>query len=268
MVGNRRGVWRWVWCWLSVLAAGCGQGAMLTPITVSPSSTLPGYTHTPPTITPILRVLRTPSLAATVAHMATLNPSLTPQPLTLDPPTCHETPVGSLWCLGLVRNSLALPVETVIVRIYLVTFDGNALSQNDTLIARSALRPGESAPYGVLFDHIPGGYAGPVAALLSANPANNLDARSIVLDIRALKGEPHEAVYHLSGQATNVTARPVQAIMLVVTLFDSAGRVTGYRQVSLKQPVPSGASVSFELDVIPQGTGTTRYEVACEGQPG
>ncbi len=270
MVGNIRNgqftgrvAWRWLWCWLSVMAAGCGQNNTLTPITVSVPPTLLGYTHIPPTLTPMLRVLRTPSLAATVARMATV---LTPQPLTLDPPTCHETSVGSLWCFGLVRNTLSAAVESISLRVYLVTADGTALVQGDCLLARQLLRPGDSAPYAVLFNSVPSGIAGAVAVLLSANTSVNSDARLIVLDIGHLRGEVHdESIYHLSGQITNSSAIAIHGVALIATLFDKAGLITGFRQIKIEQTIPPNASIPFEFDVIPQGIGTVRYEVAADG---
>ncbi len=247
--------------------AGCsapGTGSMPN---AQPLATLPGYTHIPATLTPILRILRTPSLGVTAIRSTAARP--TPPPLTLDPPNCYETPVGSLWCLGLVRNPLPMILEGIIVRIVLVSSDGTALAERETLIARRIVRSGEVSPYGVLFDSPPIGYAGPVPELVAASPASPANAAAVALTIQNVRGEVRESGFHLSGQLVNTATTTVQVESGVATLFDKRERVIGFRALEHDQPLATGKVLTFDLDVIPQtlaAQDTARYSIDVDGR--
>ena len=174
MRSNGRAVW--LWCWLGVLVAGCATAVFSGSTSQSPTPALLGLTFPFATPTPVLRLLRTPT-SRTLTPLATNMVGLTwvmptPLPMPLTPPTCYETPVGSLWCLGLVHNGLTVGVSQLIVRVYLVNAEGTGLAQQETALALSTLLPDEAVPYGVLFGSIPEGSLGPVAVLVSAVQAN------------------------------------------------------------------------------------------------
>lgn len=255
----------WLWWWLGVLVAGCGQAVLPSPTSQSGpllSLTLPGTS----TSTPILRLLRTPTVRITNLAPVTMAVP-TPVPLSANPPACYETPVGSLWCLGLVRNSLTITLERVIVRVYLVNSEGSALIEKETPIALRLLAPGEASPYGVLFDAVPEGNVGPLAAVVSATEYHGPNA---VLEFRDVHNELRETGFHVSGKIANPMAVPLQNIVLVVTLFDANQRVTGFRALRWPagQQLAPAALLPFGLDAVPQGLGTVRAEVNGEAQPG
>lgn len=255
----------WLWWWLGVFVAGCGQAAF-SGSTPQPAPlltlTLPG-TSTP---TPTLRLLRTP--AVRITNLAPLTRAVpTPVPLAAKPPTCYETPVGSLRCLGLVRNSLSITLERVVVRVYLVNNEGTALAEKETPIALRLLAPGEASPYGVLFDAVPEGNAGPLAVVVSAIEYRGPSA---MLEIRDVRNEMRETGFHVSGMIANPTTTTVQNMALVVTFFDVNQRVTGFRALRWPtgQQLAPAAVMPFGLDAVPQGLGTVRAEVSGEAQPG
>ncbi len=263
---NGRNVW-W-WCWLGVLVAGCSQTIVSNPTSAAPTLTLLRFTPQWVTPTPTPRLLRTPTLRTTSVMAMTLAP--TPLPLPIAAPDCYETPVGGLWCLGLVRNGLIDPIEQVIIRIYLVSADGTALAERDAPTALAVLPPGEMSPYGVLFDRIPAGSVGPVAVLLSASKANPSGDKGPVLQVQALQGENRDSAFHVTGALVNVGTAAATQLRLVVTLLDSAGRVTGFRQWHWPpdQALLPGERLPFSLDIIPQGLGTQRFEASAESRAG
>lgn len=264
MTERERIAWRWVWCWLSVLTAGCG---LHTPIDLSPlpPPTLLGYTRIPPTLTPVWRILRTPSPVVVASRVG---PPMTPQPLTLDPPSCYETPVGSLWCLGVVRNLLPVTVEGVMLRVYLVALDGTALAHSDGSIARPVMRPNEFAPYGVLFEHPPAAVVGPVTELLNTTVAT--DSRWTLLHIQQACGDWEASGFHVGAQIANASTMAVKP-SAVVTLFDANGRVLGFRQFTADGMLNAGRSISLTFDVMPnvstQLIGAVHYEIMADGEP-
>src|SRR5262249_7920378 len=229
--------------------------------------TLLGLTRLPDTPTPPLRLLRTATQSATTMAAMTIAP--TPLNLAIGSPDCYETPVGGLWCLGMIRNDLPMPIEQVIVRVYLVTADGTALAQQETSIARSALPPGAVSPYGVLFDRVPTNSAGPVVTLISAIEAYNLGSRLIPISVENVQTDLDNPAFHVTGNLTNRASMPIRDLNLIITLFDAAGRVTGFRQWRWppNQVLVKGGSMPFAVDVIPQGRGTLRVETYADGGP-
>jgi hypothetical protein len=269
--GQGRVAWRWIWCWLSVLVVGCGPRGSVATLSPPALATLPGYTRVPPTWTPVLRVRRTltpnGSPSATLITSNVL-PGATPLLLMLDVPTCSETPVGSLWCVGLVRNTLSATVSGVIVRVSLVTADGTALAQQDALSARPLIRPGEWSPYGTLFSTRPDGIAGPVAELIGDEAMPQSDS-GVMLTVENLHDAPaanSTPAYHVQATIANPSSTLVRAV-IVVTLFDSAGRVSGFREIAPDAPLAPGATFPIDLDITPLTSGSTRSVVIADGLP-
>jgi hypothetical protein len=212
-----------------------------------------------------LRLLRTPTLRATglVTGVAA-----TPLPLSMTPPACYETPAGSLWCLGLIRNELSIPIDQVVVRIYLVTADGTAVDAKDAHAIRVVLEPGTASPYGVLFNAVPAGTAGPVGILISANHSTDQAARFADLTVRDVQSEVRASGFHVSGKLVNTTPTALRQLSLVVTLLDDGGRVAGFRELrwSADQMLGPAAVLPFEADAVAQGRGATRVVVSAEGR--
>lgn len=252
----------WLWCWLGVLVAGCSQSSGLNSASQAATLTLLSLAPTPVTPTPTLFLLHTPTLRASNMLVMTLAP--TPLPLPIKPPECYETPVGSLYCLGVIHNRLFVPVEHVTVRVYLVSAEGLPLAHRDVEIARAALKPGEMSPYSAQFERIPEGSVGPVVEVVSAY-------RSLVandaLDVYDLIGNMHGQSFHVAGKLVNSSRKTLARFQVIVTLFDSHERVTGYRSVRVTpdNALSPGTAMPFEVDVIPVVGGTIRFEASAEG---
>ena len=168
----------------------------------------------------------------------------------------------------MIRNKLSIPIDQIIIRVYLVKADGTALSVQDVRAARSILEPGATTPYGALFDKIPDGIAGPVVALVSANQASIQSTHFVSVAVRDMRSEAGQAGYQVSGTLVNMAPVPVRQLSLVVTLFDDAGRVTGFRELRWPdgQALRPGESLSFNVDAVPQGRGTVRVEASADAR--
>jgi hypothetical protein len=256
----------WLWWWLGVLVASCGQSVLPGSTAQVPTPPLLSLTLPLATPTPILRLLRTPTLRAT--GLVQVTRTATPLPLPVVPPACYETPAGSLWCLGLVRNELSVPIDQVIVRVYLVRADGTALDAKDASAVRVVLEPGAASPYGVLFNTVPEGTAGPVGVLISANTSNGQASHFVDVAVRDVQSDVRASGFHVSGKLINKTPTALRQLSLVVTLLDDGGRVVGFRELrwSPDQTLGPAAALPFELDAVPQGRGASRVEVSAEGR--
>jgi hypothetical protein len=258
----------WLW-WLGVLVAGCSQGGRPGPTPQTQVPTLWSLTLPITTATPLPRLLRTPTLWATTSIMPVTRAVTTPLPMLLATPNCYETPVGSLWCLGLIRNEQTFPVEQVVIRVYLVKGDGTAIAAKEAAAARVMLPPQTDSPYGVLFEAVPDG-VGPVAVIVSATQRLDWTEGTLPVQVRDVESSGREDGYHVTGTLVNTTNTALQQLSVIVTLFDGQGRVTGYRQSRLppNQSLAPGGKVPFAVDVIPQGLGTVRTDASAEGRSG
>jgi len=256
----------WLWCWLGVLVASCAQGGMASPTARRATLDLLKLTPAPAlplAPTPLLRLRRTPTLPASTLFAMTLAP--TPLPLPVPAPDCYETPVGGLWCLGLLRNLLRQPIEDVLIRVYLVSADGQPLAFRDVPTAHFRLNPGQESPFGALFERAPSGVAGPVAVIGMARPATS---DRVMLPVRDMLTSAEGMLFRVQGAILNTHQAPVGQVRLVVTLRDSAGRVTGFRQLLFPpdQGLQPEQRREFTLSVVAHTPGTARVEASAEGQ--
>ncbi len=243
---------------LAVTGCSAGNGNSST----MPTATLTLFTfkHTTPTPRPTLFFLRTPTLYAT---------SMMPLPLlTLHQPSCYHTPMGGMWCLGLVQNTLLTPVESITLRVYLLNTEGIPLTDQTLQIAHSQISPKGASPYGILFESIPTESLGGVAVLTGGREVAWQVSPTLRADI--VSREQRETLHRVRGRVTNVGRIDAHYVEVIVTLFDADRRVTGYRQW---RPAPEtvlsiGATVDFDLEVIALRTGTMEITVSAEARPG
>jgi hypothetical protein len=255
----------WLWYWLGVLVVGCASNASISPTPRSATLTLLGWTLTPATPTPRSKAFRTPTPRVNLTFVPT------PLSLTLSPPDCYETPVGSVWCFGLVHNTLLVPLESIIVRIYLLDQDGNLLAQAEASCARSLLMPDEQAPYGAMFLSAPDTMSKAMTVLVQAVEAVNTSLTSLkVSNPQYAKLDPHAVDSPISvwGKLMNENNKPVSDVQVVVTLFDQQQRVTGYRQVRLKSgaSIAHGATADFNLVAVPHVFPVDAIQISAEGR--
>jgi hypothetical protein len=248
----------WLWCCFTVFLAGCGHALVGT----TPTQSL--LTFSTPTIksTAILRLLRTPTLRSSGTALAM---AATPLTLSVEPPICYETPVGSLWCFGLVRNVGSLPFEHITIRVYLVTINGDPLVHQETSTAHEVLFPGMESPYGVLFDSIPEHAVGSVAGLINAIPVSlEQQNQTANITVSNVHYDKRDRVFYVTALLTNSNKQSVHNIRVVVTLFNDNQQVTGFRTQHIAQSLSVGQSISFQLDVIPQGYSTQKIDISTE----
>ncbi|MBN1964781.1 MAG: hypothetical protein JW910_09050 [Anaerolineae bacterium] len=261
--------WRWWWIWVGVLFAGCGQiwsSEGTPPPTRDTVLPLFGYTLLPPSLTPGLWPARTgtPFLAVDGAS-ATQSPAALA--LAVSGPICTETSVGSLVCLGQVRNMQPAPVERVSVGVSLLALDGTPLMTGEGWLFRWLLPVGASGPYRVLFDSVPPDYAGAQAYIRSGQIAQGASHRYGDIAIQAISGDEIGEQYQVTLTVRSSSAVPVEPVVVTVMLLDAEGALTGFRQVYIEdnsqwQP---GESREITLMVAPQRPGTIAFDAFAEG---
>lgn len=180
---------------------------------------------------------------------------------------CYETPVGSLMCLGQVKNDWDKPVEQVIVGIQLLAHDGTPLVTQETLVSRWVLPVGDSGPYRVLFEALPDGYAGARSYIKSGQAVETNNQRHARLTLQPASGAFAPEHYHVTLSIVNKNQRPVDQVTITMTLLDDKGLVTGFRRVPLEaaRQLDPNEALALTIKVIPQGPNTVAFEAFAEG---
>lgn len=184
-----------------------------------------------------------------------LLPTPTPQPLSVTGIALYDTPVGGLWCMGEVVNTTDTPVTNLQVRVVLVAADGMGLTSGVALAAADYLSAGERAPFAVLFRQPPAGVADAQVFIVRGETVGAITASFVPLNVAETTGAISGPQYRVSGRLNNPHTVPVSRISTVVTLYDAAGLVIGYRQTTLPADVVLGVGQSREFVQLltPQG---------------
>jgi hypothetical protein len=242
--------WRWLWIWVGVLVAGCGQiwsSEGTRTATREPTLPLLGYTLLPPSLTPGFWSAYTATPLIPPASTSMIgSPAPIAVYLNVTGPTCYETPIGSLVCLGQVYNMLDSPVEQVTVGV---------------------LPAGSAGPYRVLFDRLPDGVVNARPIILSGQIAPDVGNPYANLTLQEVSGTFVIDQYQVSVSIINLNPSAVGHIAVTMTLLDDQHRVTGFRQVYLdadRRLVP-GESLALTVKVIPQGSNTVAFDAFAEG---
>jgi LysM repeat protein len=191
----------------------------------------------------------------------------TPVPIPVGAPVCYPLATGALYCLAEVHNTGDVALENVSARITLAGADGLPLAEALAPAALDVIRPGESAPLAALFPSAPGGVAAVGAALVSALPLDDLAARYILLEIPTHTGEAIGSAWTVTGQIRNPSASDAAAVRLVLTLYDGADAVLGFRQTPLEGGLAAGAARDFTTTATALSGAAARYTIAAEGRP-
>jgi LysM repeat protein len=195
-----------------------------------------------------------------------LLPMPTPLPLPIVGFRLYNTPVGGLWALGEVLNDTTSPVEEVQVSVNLYDAAG-ALSATTTIwAARDVTPPGESTPFGALFSPPPADVASHQATLLRAVPAAHASSRYAELGVSQHQGGPAGSIYRVAGTVSNLGDETAQEIKVLVTLYDSASQVAGFRQVTLPGPLPPDSTARFDVWLSAGAPEIDHYTVYASGR--
>ncbi|MBC8098482.1 MAG: LysM peptidoglycan-binding domain-containing protein [Armatimonadetes bacterium] len=178
-------------------------------------------------------------------------PTLTPLRVQFSVPSCYELVTDVLVCLGEVHNPQRSAVARVTGTLELRSADGSLVATGRVQVEQAVIPPGSAAPYRVLFpaDVSQTPYNAIVMALHSADAAVALP----LLTIEQAIAQPINARYRVSAHIRNPGSRAVNQARLVVTLYDGAQRVVGYRIAEVGR-IAAGDRVPAQIDLLPLGS--------------
>jgi murein DD-endopeptidase MepM/ murein hydrolase activator NlpD len=198
-----------------------------------------------------------------------LLPTPTPLPLVAQGVAFYETPVGSLWCLGEIANTVDFPLTNVQVRVMLFNASGELLIEANAFTAADVIPPGERSPFGILFTSPPPDWANPQVAIMRGEAAEALAGSYVPITVTESKGEPSGPHFRVSGAVQNASVEQTAgSVIVIATTYDAGGSVTGFRQgtVELEGTLPPGASAPFTLQFGFHGDTVADFDVIAVGR--
>lgn len=181
----------------------------------------------------------------------------------------YETPVGSLWCLGEVVNTTPYTLTNVQVQVTLFDPAGTPVVERDVFAAADVLFPSDRAPFGILFVSPPPNFASHRVTVLRGEFAGALADEYISLAVEEVSSVPSGPQFEVSGRIRNTDpARSAAGGVVIVTTYDSEGRVTGFRQqtVDVGEGLAPGAAVPFRLLFTAHGGTPADFSVVAFGR--
>jgi LysM repeat protein len=203
-----------------------------------------------------------------VTNLPAFSPTPTPQALVLLNPSCYPSRANTLICLGRVDNPLEAPVERVVVETRVLALDGSVYAQT-TAIEQAVIPPNGFAPYRALFDLPTEAFESVSVNLLSADTAQDTEARFISLAVEDDSGAWQDGRFVVTATVTSTQAAEV--MRAVVTLQNAEDQVIGYRVVVLGGiPIEPGERLPLQAEIVPQSDSdigaTLHYSIYVEAQ--
>ncbi len=180
-------------------------------------------------------------------------PTPTPMPLRVVHVAFHQTPAGSLWCMGEVKNERDETLEFVQVQVSLHNADGEMVELG-VVFAASEIVPAQGvAPFALLLpDVAPGSWASYQIVVRSAEPLMHWGERYGDLVVQDLHGAMRGDLFHVNGVVFNNGEMTARRIRLIFTMYGVDGEVVGVRRTEMLAALAPGAREPFEFDLIPQ----------------
>ena len=172
-----------------------------------------------------------------------------------------------MWCLGSVSNPGDLSLAEVVVEASLFDSTGVLLSKAAAFTQLDVVRPGESAPFAILFETPPDEFAQYHVAPVAGVPVSTEARYYFDLDTFDLRGSFKDtATYQISGQLRNFGSQDAESVRLVTVVYDKDNQVLAHRQADLAvELLRAGAVTPFEIDLIIPNGAVDHYEVLAQG---
>lgn len=165
----------------------------------------------------------------------------------------YQTPVGSLWLLGEVENLGDLPAEQIQVQVTLLDDQGQSLASPQSWLALPIVPAGAVVPFALLVVEPPETFTFPEVVLSGGVTVNDLGSRYLMLEVSEPRVEKNEGGFLVKGVLHNVGDQSAHEFMLVASLYDAEGRMSGFAQQRLDTKLAPGENTSFTIDTAPPG---------------
>lgn len=194
-------------------------------------------------------------------------PTPTPIPFSHQKVHFSFTPLGGLWVLGEVENTSAITLEKVRVGVRLLDSQKETLAEEDGSVLLNLVEPGGVAPFAILFDRAPKGFASYLIFPLSGVPGYEGGYyQDLVVEDLTFEGERY-AAYHVNGTVRNIGNDESIEVQVILTAYDSLDRVIATRKIVPDHNVVAADGVTtFTAILVPLGGPVERIHAAAQGR--
>lgn len=201
--------------------------------------------------------------AALDANAPTATP--TPVPYEIENVGHYYTSAGTLWFLGEVHNTTLQPIEQVQVRVSLRAEDDALLGQSSAFVALDFVPAGARAPFAVHFNSPPDRFARYQVVALAGSVSTHPGRIYSNVSVLRYDGQPSGSMLTIAGEIKNTGDRDAEAIMVVVTGYDSANLVAAIRARDLPTDrLRPGDITPFEINLLSAGGAIVSYTVQVQ----
>lgn len=174
--------------------------------------------------------------------------------------------------MGAVENPLSETVVRTVVQVEVIWIDDEPGHRREAVVEQRLIRAGESAPYRALFypdeshQYLSERFGAAGAILLRAESVEDSSDDILLLTVEDEQVALVNGRYVVTAQISNPAPVALESARVVVTVYDEAERVTGYR-IAETPPLAAGGTTSVQLEVMPQHTGGPfRHTIHAEGR--
>jgi serine/threonine-protein kinase len=179
----------------------------------------------------------------------------------------------TLWFFGELRNDGSAARESIEVRVNLLDAAGKEIASKTGFASMSYLKPGEIAPFSVLFsaDDAPPSFARYAIEVRSRKADFELgySYRQLSILPGAQVKQDQYGFFKISGRVRNDGEQPAKFVQVFAVYYDEQGSVvglsSGYAETANDAPLAAGAEARFELQGIIFSGVPARYRLFAEG---
>jgi len=193
----------------------------------------------------------------------------TPIPIQLTSTDCYVVPDG-IWCFLLITNDRAREMENISARVVLYNISGNSVAEGIAIAPLNKLQVQEEIPLVIFFS---GSFPEEVSALsniLTVQPVPKNDDRYLNawLEVEQVAISEDGLQAEVRG-SIGIPAKsiPGNLTWIVMTAYDSEGKVIGVRKLEHFDILEPGASRKFAAEVFSLGPPITEVKTLVEIRP-
>jgi LysM repeat protein len=221
---------------------------------LNPASLQPGQT--------ILLPPDTQGLAAAPIPL----PAITPLPITLGTFYCSPTPSSSVICLSEFKNTGNAPIVNLSAQVNLLNADNSPGANAVAYSPLDVIPVGVSVPLAAMFPQAAlSSNRVASSAVLTAESASALAERYVTLNVSGAAGSSSPSGYIINGSVINPASVEVKSVVIVATVYNSAGAVAGYRKIILSVVIAARGATPFSI-TLAGITEVTRWAVIAQAR--
>jgi hypothetical protein len=181
-----------------------------------------------------------------------------------NPFTCYPTPAASLICLSEFVNTAGQPIVNLAVQATLINEDGTPGSSGMAYSPLDLIPPGAVVPLAVVFNAPAEGNTAN-ALVTQADSGAGLADRFALLTVNDVSGSPAQGGFTVNGSLVNPISTELRSVVVIATVYNALGSVTGYRKIVLAEPLAANASAVFSI-ILPGNSEADRWTVIAQGR--